>query len=308
LAGTQVQCLALAEAMGLQGVRKTLIPRLPWKKLPLSLWLWPLKAAGKGSDPIEPPWPDLVISCGRYAAGVSIGIKRASAGRTFTVHVQWPRIAARHFDVVVAPEHDGHTGDNVIVTHGSIHRVTEARLRDEAARFAEAAAHLPQPRVAVLVGGSNGRYRFEAAQASELAASLAAMARRTGAGLMVTVSRRTSPAALAALKQGLGDTPAWLWDGGGENPYFGFLGLADHVIVTGDSVNMASEACATGKPVHVVALPGRSARIERFHDLLRRQGRTRPFTGDLPQWSYEPLREAQGVAQEVWRRMGRSDH
>src|SRR3546814_3642619 len=35
-----------------------------------------------------------------------------------------------------------------------------------------------------------------------------------------------------------------------SNPNFGILGLADHVIVTGDSVNMVSEAASTGKPVH----------------------------------------------------------
>jgi hypothetical protein len=39
-----------------------------------------------------------------------------------------------------------------------------------------------------------------------------------------------------------------------ENPYFGFLGLADSIIVTGDSMSMVAEACATRKPVYIFDL------------------------------------------------------
>ena len=37
------------------------------------------------------------------------------------------------------------------------------------------------------------------------------------------------------------------------NPYAGLLGWADRLVVTPDSVNMISEACATGKPVYTFA-------------------------------------------------------
>ena len=56
--------------------------------------------------------------------------------------------------------------------------------------------------------------------------------------------------------------PHYLWDGEGENPYFGLLGLADFLVVTCDSVNMVSEAASTGKPVYVADLPGGRAYAE----------------------------------------------
>ena len=74
--------------------------------------------------------------------------------------------------------------------------------------------------------------------------------------------------------------PAFIWDGSGDNPYFGMLGLADAIIVTADSVTMVSEAAATGKPVHVVALEGGSAKFARFHRAMAEAGITRPFRGD----------------------------
>src|SRR3546814_5078500 len=96
---------------------------------------------------------------------------------------------------------------------------------------------------------------------------------------MITPSRRTGARNEEILRRGLAGLPAEIWDGSGENPYFGILGLADHVIVTGDSVNMVSEAASTGKPVHVVHLPnshlrGSSAKFTRFHEALRSEEHT----------------------------------
>src|SRR3546814_20453175 len=90
-----------------------------------------------------------------------------------------------------------------------------------------------------------------------LAGQLATLA-RDGWGLMITPSRRTGRRNEEILRRALAGLPAEIWDGAGENPYFGSLALADHVVVTGDSVNMVSEAASTGKPVHVVHQIGRA--------------------------------------------------
>jgi uncharacterized protein len=86
----------------------------------------------------------------------------------------------------------------------------------------------------------------------------------------------------------LAGLPAEIWDGAGDNPYFGYLGLADHVLATADSVSMITEASATGKPVHILQLPGGSAKFERFHAAMAAAGVTRVFTGRLDEWSYPP--------------------
>ncbi len=62
---------------------------------------------------------------------------------------------------------------------------------------------------------------------------------------------------------------------------------------------MVCEAATTGKPVHVVELKGGSAKFERFHQALRQAGATRPFTGRLEHWSYQPLRDTETAAAEI---------
>ena len=94
----------------------------------------------------------------------------------------------------------------------------------------------------------------------------------------------------------------FIWDGQGANPYPGLLGHADAVLVTEDSVNMASEAATTGLPVHVYPLRGRSPKIARFHASLEARGASRRFDGTIGRWSYPPLAEADRVAGELLRR------
>lgn len=215
----------------------------------------------------------------------ALAVKRASGGRTFWVQIQDPRFGRAKADLLVVPSHDPATGGNVLTTLGSVHRVTPARLAEGARRFAATFAALPRPLVAVLIGGDNRVYRLSPERFAALADRLAALA-RSGYGLAITPSRRTGADAVALLRERLAGLPAVIWDGVGENPYFGMLGLADAVVVTANSVNMVSEAAATGKPVHVVALAGGSAKFDRFHRAMAEAGITRPFRGPIERWSY----------------------
>lgn len=302
--GIANQVLGLAEAVGLPIVEKRLAIRFPWSALPASLWLQPLRAVGPGGANLAPPWPDLVIGCGRTTAAPAAAIRRASGGRSFVVHIQNPQLPPSLFDLVVAPEHDGMAeAGNVLTTRGAVHRVTPAKLADAAARFADRFADLPRPLVAVLLGGNNRVYRMTEERLAELAEQLAGLSRRHGAGLLVTPSRRTGAAGEAILRERLAGLPARIWDGSGENPYFAYLALADAVVVTADSVSMISEAASTGKPVLVAELPGGSGKFRRFHDAMRAHGATRPFTGELAAWSYPKLDDTERAAAEIRRRM-----
>ena len=294
-AGMASQVLGLAEAVGWPFVEKRLAIRTPWRHLVPALWFQPLAAAGSGGDQLEPPWPDLVIACGRNAVAPALAVKRASGGRTVWVQIQDPRYARAEADLVVAPSHDPAQGANVITTLGAVHRITRARLEEGARRFGPLFAHLPRPLVAVLLGGDNRVYRLTPERSATLAAELAALA-RSGFGLAITPSRRTRAAVLAALKARLEGLPAFVWEGAGDNPYFGMLGSADAFVVTADSVNMVSEAAATGKPVHVVALEGGSNKFARFHRAMEEAGITRPFRGAIETWTYRPPDEAARAA------------
>jgi uncharacterized protein len=301
-AGMENQCVGLARALGIEPVVKRVRLRTPWRQLTPYLKLGSRFAAGPAGDPIAPPWPDLLIASGRSSIAPSLAARRLSGGRTFTVQIQDPQIASRWFDLVVVPRHDRIRGDNVVATRGALHHVTPEALTAAAERFAPALSGLPHPRVAVLIGGDNGVYRLTPPIMETLAGRLAELS-RNGAGLMVTPSRRTGAANEAVLRAKLAGLPAVVWDGKGENPYFAYLGLADHVVVTCDSVSMVSEAASTGKPVHVIELEGGSPKFSNFHAALRAEGVTRPFDGTLESWSYAPLDDTTVVAAEIRRRL-----
>ncbi|HKJ89123.1 MAG TPA: ELM1/GtrOC1 family putative glycosyltransferase, partial [Gammaproteobacteria bacterium] len=140
--GMENQCLGLAEALGVDFRVKRVSPRLPWRRLPPQLWFAPLHAPSRQSDALAPPWPDILIATGRQTVALSMAIRRASAGRTYTVQIQNPGVALRHFDLVVPPRHDNCRGHNVLATRGALHRVTPERLAEAARRFAPDLAHL----------------------------------------------------------------------------------------------------------------------------------------------------------------------
>jgi hypothetical protein len=169
-------------------------------------------------------------------------------------------------------------------------------LAEARAKFAGLFEPLRKPRVAVLVGGKSKAYPFSSGEAERLASALQALSH--DCGLMVTASRRTSDESRKRLADAVGPD-GFFWNGEGENPYQGMLAWADAFLVTADSVNLACEAAATGKPVHIFPLEGGSKKFRKFHDSLAQRGITRPFTGKIEQWSYTPLDETGRAAKQI---------
>ncbi len=294
-AGLQAQAIGLAEAAGLKPALISLQPRAPWRWVSARFWPAPLRAIR-----MRDPGDALVIGAGGTAAVIAASLR---GPRRPAVQVQHPRIDPARFDLIVVNRHDGLTGPNVVVTRTALHRATSARLTEAAALWAPRLAHLPRPLVAVLVGGSNGRFRLDAGVASALGASLAGMMQVDRVGLALTPSRRTAEDARAALHSAVAPLGGWVWDMAGDNPYFGLLALADAIVVTEDSVSMVSEAVATSAPVLLAALPGRSRRIRLFNRFLQEDGRVRPFAGRLELWPVTPIDDTQAAADEMRQRL-----
>lgn len=301
-AGIEAQVLGLAEAVA--ALRPATIEpkhiawpaglgRLPWRLIPPSL---------RNGDAIGAPWPDIWIAAGRATLPLSTRIRRWSGGKTFVVQTQDPRTALGAYDLVVPPTHDGLTGENVLPIVGAPNRLTPGKLAAEAERFASRIAALPHPRIAVIVGGKSKAHDLPADHAAALAEEIANAAKVAGGSVLLSFTRRTPGAARKAMAAELAETPGWIWDDTGENPYFAFLGAADVVLITEDSTNLATDAAATGKPVYVLPMKGRSAKLARFHRDLAERGVTQPFEGVLDTWSYEPLRETERAARELLRR------
>lgn len=256
-AGDGSQPIALAEALGWPFEIKR------FRRHGLELLLAPPFCASiagldrEASSPLEAPWPDLVLASGRENEPVARWIKRQSAGRTRIVHVGRPWGVISAYDLVVTsrqyrlPERA-----NVLQNTAPLHRLNHERMERAAADWGERLAHLPRPLIAVLVGGSSGPYAFTRRSGERLALAASALAARLGGSLLVTTSARTPAAGMQALAEGLTCPHVmYRWTPRTEeNPYLAFLGLADEVIVTADSMSMMAEACASGRPVHLFDL------------------------------------------------------
>lgn len=299
--GIENQALGLAEAVQRLTPAEITVKHVRWRPLFDRLPSGLKTPAMLTSAPLAAPWPDLWIATGRATLPLSTRIKRWSGGKTFVVQTQDPRWANARYDLIVAPAHDGLSGDNVFEITGSPHRVTPERIAQAAPAFAARIAPLPRPRVAVLIGGRSKAFDLTQAHAADLADQIAEAVRTSGGSLLLTFSRRTPDAAKAVMTERLSGLPGWIWDGAGDNPLFGFLHFADHILVTEDSANMAAEAASTGKPVHILPMvPLKSGdKFARLHDDLAERGATRPFDGTLDGWTYAPLAETQRAARAV---------
>jgi mitochondrial fission protein ELM1 len=298
--GMENQCVAVARRLGLDPIVKRVKMRAPWKQLsPWGLRLgnrWSLSPAG---DQLDGPLPDILISTGRHSVTSSLAIRDMTRGKCLRVQIQNPGIDPGNFDLVVVPRHDRLSGPNVLVTRGAPHGVTPDVLAAAKDKFAPRLAPLPQPRIAVLLGGNNGVYKLTPLAAQNLAECLSTLARTNHGSVMVTASRRTGAEIESLFKARLAKVPGEFWDGTGDNPYLGYLAYADHIVVTADSVNMVCEAASTGKPVHVVPLDGGSDKFRRFHEGLVADGITRPFHGTLESWTYPTFDDTEMVAERI---------
>jgi mitochondrial fission protein ELM1 len=253
-AGMRVQARGLAYAVGGLLQEKVIGLRKPWRWFPGALTPAPLLGLDPAKDKLEAPWPDLLITCGRRSSAASIAVRRASGGRTLTVHLHNPRTDLAAFDLVVAMTHDGIEGSNVLSIDTAIHEITPERLASAAAAWRARLAWLGRPLTGVFLGGSTRRRPFTREHASRLIDELETV-RLAGASFAITASRRTPDDVRELFARHFSSKRrAWMWNMEGDNPYLGLLALADRLVVTSDSVTMVSEALATRRPVEVFDL------------------------------------------------------
>ncbi|MCW3474427.1 mitochondrial fission ELM1 family protein [Limobrevibacterium gyesilva] len=315
-AGTAAQAIGIAERLG-----------VPFRRLPLA-WNWMAHVAGlartgsliglspaarrsvgEGTSGVALPvqGPQLVISAGRRSAAVALWLKARYGCRI--VHCMSPGLGgllrAETFDLLVIPAHDRPPAmPNVLPVLGAPHRVSPLLLQQAATSWRERLAHLPHPRIALLMGGPARGTAMPPVLAHDLGRHVARLAAGAGGSVLATTSRRTGHEATEALGAGLASVMHLLyrWGEPGENPYFGFLASADAIVATADSVSMISEACATQVPVFVALPQLADRRKSRFLASLLDAGQARTLAEDLSPWPRSPLDEAGRVAAEILQR------
>lgn len=299
-AGDEAPCLGLARAMGLAPQRRVVRPRKVFAALAPRGPIDPAEAPSRPGSPIAPPFPDVLIASGRRAVPYLRHMRRASGGRTFTIFLKDPRMDVGVADVVWVAEHDSPRGSNVVVTLAAPHLVSAEALAEARAHPDPQIARLPEPRMALLAGGDSRHHRFLERDHAALVGVIEAM-RKAGASVMITPSRRTPPALVAALRAACTAAPenSFLWDGGGANPYIQMLAHAQAIVVTADSTNMVGEAIATEAPVMVYEPSGGHPRLSRFIEALVAAGRVRRWSGCLESWPCAPVDATDEIARDI---------
>lgn len=317
-AGMVAQAQGLAEAVRAKmhgagqelEIRLCLIQRKkPWQWLPAK-W-WPRGVLGvrlpKGFS-LDVTLPDLIISCGRQSVWPNAEIRRRAQGAghaCFSIHIQDPKIPFKHFDMVTTPQHDRLNGEGLVETIGSLGRTSRETLDKAAGEWMQRLESLPRPWITVSIGGDNKVYHYKEEDIRKVGAQLSSLATKSGGSLLISSSRRTNPKNTDILKKAVNTCSHLYWDGKGDNPYLGFLGVADYVVVSCDSVNMVSEACTTGKPVYVIHTePSRKTKFTFFHNMLEEKGIARPLEERLDDWTYKPLNETAEVASQLLEKTG----
>lgn len=256
-AGDNTQVLALAARLGCPYEEKRITHR-PWELFANRLLGVTLAGIDRHrSSSLAPPWPDLVIGSGRRNEPVARWIQRQSGGLTRLVHVGRPWADPGCFDLVIAtPQYPIGDFPNVLMNDLPMHRLDETVLAEGRARWEGELSDLPAPRTTVLLGGNSGAYTFTHEKARRLGALVDALVKPRGGSVMVSDSARTPAGVLDAFAAELSvPVRAHRWGGDREqNPYTGYLALADQFVVTSDSVSMVAEAEFTGKPVYLFSL------------------------------------------------------
>jgi len=210
------------------------------------------------SDPLPPPWPDLILTSGRRPANVALWIREQSGGHTRIVLVGKPSTRADDYDLVIySAENQFPPLANLQAISLPLMRIDEDQIAQAAAEWESRFRELPRPLIAFLIGGPTGPFVFNPSTTRHLLDYIERIVRDTGGTPYITTSRRTPPDVVAALQAGLPSGArlfAWSADAA-DNPYRGLLGLAGGFVVTGDSISMMVEVIRLHKPLAIFPLP-----------------------------------------------------
>ncbi len=283
-AGNVAQVVGVAENLGIPYIRKNIfynklsnLPNFLKFNLLIGIDL-------SQSDPLTQPWPDLVISAGRKTAPIAYYIKKKSAGKTKIIHLMRPEMPINFFDLIVMPHHDNFKDtNNIIKIIGAPNKINDKLLSQAKLEWNDKLSFLPSPKIAVLVGGNTKLGNFSESEAEKLSKILNDFAAKYNGSLLISTSRRTPENCTNIIKNNI-SVPNYFFNAYSKdaNPYLGFLAWADVIIVSGDSVSMCSEACATGRPVYIYCpenlIPQKH---KKFHQQLYKENYARPFDNNL---------------------------
>ena len=240
---------------------------------------------------------DVIISCGRKSVIPSIHLKNNSNKKVFNIHIQDPKVDLKHFDFIVAPEHDSIKGQNVISTKGAIHYLTENEIKENKDYLNSFIKKDKRIIWTLIMGGPTKYYDYSTKNIKEIFTTLSKLSKEHNFQLVIIPSMRTPTNIIQYANDYFGDDHTVIMDVD-KKAYLSALAIAQNIIVTCDSSSMISEAALTGKPIYVASiLPKKNdKRFQKFRNLFRELNIIKNLGEEIKDWNYEKLDETNRVA------------
>ena len=243
---------------------------------------------------------DVIISCGRKSVIPSIHLKSNSNKKVFNIHIQDPKVDLKHFDFIVAPEHDSIRGQNVISTKGAIHYLTENEINENKDYLNSFIKKDERIIWTLIMGGPTKYYDYSTKNIKEIFTTLSKLSKKHNFQLVIIPSMRTPTNIIQYTNDYFGGDHTVIMDVD-KKAYLSALAIAQNIIVTCDSSSMISEAALTGKPIYIASiLPKKNdKRFQRFRNLFRELNITRNLGEEVENWNYQKLDETNRVAKII---------
>ena len=238
---------------------------------------------------------NIVISCGRKSVIPSIFLKKKFKDKIINVHIQDPKVSLSNFDFVVAPEHDGLTGKNVITSKGAIHYLRDNEL-DENMSYLKPRLN-KEKIVSLIVGGPNQYYDYKDIEVEKIFSKIKKNFIDSGYQLIFIPSMRTPKSVIDSAINYFDKNQVIITDID-KKAYLSSLKLANHIVVTCDSTSMISEAAITGKPIYVAQMPPvkNNIRFQKFFEMFKKLNIIKDLDDKLEDWKYEKLNETDRIS------------
>ena len=241
---------------------------------------------------------DIVISCGRKSVIPSIYLKQKFKNKIMNIHIQDPKVSLDNFDFIVAPEHDGLKGKNVLTTKGAIHYLRNSEL-NENENYLKSQIN-KEKLVTLIVGGLNKYYDYNDKTIDEIFLKIKDNFINKGYQLIFIPSMRTPQNVINKAANYFGQNQIIITNVD-KKAYLSSLKLADHIVVTCDSTSMISEAAMTGKPIYVAQMPAikNNKRFRKFFELFKSLNIIKDLENSVDEWSYEKLNETDKISSYI---------
>ena len=285
------QVEGLAKALDLEFIHEKIELNNFWKMIPPKLT--PVKNFVFKND-ISKKF-NVVISCGRKSVVPSIFLKKKFGSKIMNIHIQDPKVSLNNFDFVIAPEHDGLEGTNVLKSKGAIHYLTEKELEDNINYLK---LRIKKEKVIVFIaGGPNKYYDFNDEMIEKIFAKTKKNFINKGYQLIFIPSMRTPKRTIDIAKNFFNSDQIIIQDID-KKAYLSSLKLADHIVVTCDSTSMISEAAITGKPIYVAQMPviKKNIRFKKFFELFKSLDIIKNLEDTVEEWNYKKLNETHRIS------------